>query len=58
MSERPEQISVDGLRSPDGAIEYWGQATKQPNGLYLCFANVAGMLCVVEVRITMEPRDA
>ena len=50
--EMPEQIDVDGRRSNDGLVEYWGQATRQPNGKYHCFANVDGTLCIVEVTIT------
>jgi hypothetical protein len=52
--ETPERIKVDGRRSPDGLIEYWGIATRQPNGRYHCLANVDGYLCIVEVSITAQ----
>ena len=48
----PDVISVDGKKSPDGLVEYWGVATRQPNGKYQCYANVGGTLAIVEVVIT------
>ena len=40
-------------RRTDG-IQYLGIARRQTNGLYKCLANVAGALCVVEVRINFD----
>ena len=53
-------VKVDGMRSNDGLIEYWGIARRQPNGLYRCLADVGGALCFVEVSITFakESSDA
>lgn len=44
-------ISVDGLEDPETGIQYWGIATKQPDGTWRCLANVNDHLCVVEVNI-------
>jgi hypothetical protein len=48
----PDVISVDGKKSNDGLVEYWGVATRQPNGKYHCYANIGGVLAIVEVVIT------
>ena len=50
-------VEVDGLqdtRCVEG-IEYWGRATRQPDGTYQCLANVGGALCLVEVTLTPDP---
>jgi hypothetical protein len=53
--ELPERVSVDGLKdSKRPSIEYWGVATRQANGRYICLANVDGLLCQVEVTISPE----
>jgi len=46
----PDEIPVDGL-TPHPEVTLWGKATRQPDGTYQCFANVAGLLCRVEVKI-------
>jgi hypothetical protein len=47
-----QEIDVDGmLDRTDDRISYIGKATLQPNGKYRCLANVAGMLCLVEVSL-------
>jgi hypothetical protein len=49
----PETVNVDGLRdSRDNTIEYLGIAMRQPDGTYLCLANVGGLLCKVQVNIS------
>ena len=52
QNQMPETISVNRMKDPTGNIEYWGIATKQKNGKYHCYANVAGSICIVEVSIT------
>lgn len=46
-----ETILVDGIMDKTGNIQYWGIATKQPNGFYRCYANVNGSFCIVEISI-------
>lgn len=53
----PPEVAVDGLRSEDGLIEYWGKARLQPDGTYQCLANVGGALCRVEVHLRFVPQD-
>jgi hypothetical protein len=53
---QPDEVNVDGLRSPDGQIVYWGIARLQPNGRYACYAVFHGeVLAIVEVNIRVEP---
>jgi hypothetical protein len=47
---QPTVVSVDGIE--DRGIQYWGKATKQPNGKWHAYANIDGNLCVVECDIT------
>lgn len=60
-AEIPEQIDVDGIVDQRGVC-FIGKATKRPNGMWQCLANVGGALCIVEVRIgfhveqSAEPR--
>jgi hypothetical protein len=43
---------VDGVEERDGVrMEYWGAATRQPDGTYHGIANVDGALCKVACRI-------
>jgi hypothetical protein len=52
----PNEVLVDGERDRRyPGIQYWGKATRQPDGTYRCLANVEGSLCVVEVNI--KPMD-
>ena len=44
-------INVDGMTDEGRGIQYWGKATKQPDGTWQCLANVQGALCRVEVEI-------
>lgn len=53
----PDEVMVDGIKSDDGLIEYWGRATKLPNGKYRCYANVCGVVGLVEVTITPEKKE-
>lgn len=49
----PPQLDVDGrFDSKSDGIQYIGKATQQIDGTWRCLANVAGALCLVEVRIT------
>jgi hypothetical protein len=53
----PPTVDVDGRFDPKcEEIQYLGRATMQFDGTWRCLANVAGALCLVEVKITMEPR--
>jgi hypothetical protein len=51
---QPPSVEVNRVHTvfKDIPVELWGVATLQPNGLYQCYANVGGALCIVEVRIT------
>jgi hypothetical protein len=49
----PDSISVDGIKDPSGLITLWGLATRQPNGKYQCFADVDGMMCIMEISPTI-----
>lgn len=53
----PLQVPVNGMRSPDGQIEYLGIATLQSNGKYHCYAILGGCLAAVEVTITPTSGD-
>ncbi len=47
-----DAIDVDGYVDEARGVEYIGVARKQPNGKWLCLANVGGALCRVEASIT------
>jgi hypothetical protein len=47
-------IDVDGIISSADGIRYIGIAELQPNGKWICLADVRGEFCRVEVRITGE----
>lgn len=49
--ELPVEIDLDGHVDRKG-VRYIGKAARQPDGLYICLADVAGCLCRVEVRIS------
>jgi hypothetical protein len=51
QATKPETVDVDGIE--DRGIQYWGKATKQPNGKWHAYANINGNLCVVECSITL-----
>lgn len=52
---KPHVVDVDRRwDNQHEGIQFLGNATLQPNGMYRCLANVYGSLCVVEVRITPE----
>jgi hypothetical protein len=53
MKNAPEKVSVDGIKIKDG-VELWGIATLQPNGKYVCYANVLGHLCLIEITIHLK----
>lgn len=44
------EIDLDGYIDEHG-VAYIGKALEQPNGKWICLANVSGALCRVEVRI-------
>lgn len=50
---RKAEINLDGYVDSKG-IRYLGVARRQPDGKWLCLADVAGTLCRVEVTITPE----
>lgn len=47
----PREVSVDGMVDKNG-VEFYGKATLQEDGTWRCYANVHGLLCIVEVSIT------
>ncbi len=58
MDPVTRSIDVDGMIDPKHngektghQIRYIGRAYLQPNGKFVCLADVAGMLCRVEVSI-------
>ena len=46
----PEEIDVDGIVDRKG-VRFVGTARRQPNGRYVCLADVEGCLCRVEVTV-------
>lgn len=50
----PEAVDVDGLRDEEKDITFWGKATRR-DGEWVCYANVAGSLCIVAVDIHFAP---
>ena len=46
------ELDVDGVVDDKG-MRFIGKAKKQPDGTWVCLANVGGALCQVEVRITI-----
>ena len=51
--EPPEEVDVDGFVDAKG-IKYIGKALKQPDGKWICIADVDGALCRVEVTIRFQ----
>jgi hypothetical protein len=49
-----DEVNVDGIVDQKRPIKYIGKARKQNNGLWTCLADVAGALCLVEVKITEQ----
>ena len=50
------EIAVDGMTDPSYPhIEYWGKATRQEDGSWVCYADVGGSLCLVKVNIILKP---
>lgn len=47
----PAEVDVDDYVDDKG-IRYIGKAVKQPNGKYVCLADVGGTLCKVECALT------
>jgi hypothetical protein len=45
-------LDLDGCIDEKG-IRYIGQATRRPNGQWVCLADVNGCLCLVEVKIRL-----
>jgi len=51
----PDVIAVNGLWDRNHEdIKYLGDAKRDNDGRWICLANVAGMLCIVEVKPTKE----
>jgi hypothetical protein len=48
----PKEVNVDGVMDSKGIV-FLGKATQQFDGTWRCLANVAGALCLVEVRISL-----
>lgn len=48
------EINLDGFVDGHG-VRYIGSATRQPDGKYICLADVGGALCRVEVTIVARP---
>jgi hypothetical protein len=46
------EVNVEGYIDEARGIRYLGKARKQPDGKYICLANVKGSLCLVEVTLT------
>lgn len=51
--ELPNEVDLDGHIDAKG-IQYIGKASRQPDGTWLCLANVGGALCRVEVKLSRE----
>jgi hypothetical protein len=47
-------ISVDGLIDERRGIVYIGDARRQPDGSWICLANVQDNLCLVEIDVVTE----
>jgi hypothetical protein len=47
----PDEVDVDGVVDARG-VQFIGRAARQPDGTWRCLANVAGALCIVEVKVT------
>jgi hypothetical protein len=56
MPPLPATMNVDGHIDRRG-IRYLGTAHRQPNGKYICLADIDGNLCRVEATITFEPSE-
>ena len=39
-SERLSEIDLDGVCDDERGVRYFGKAVRQPNGLYMCLAQV------------------
>jgi hypothetical protein len=55
--EAVTEIDLDGVFDEPRQVTYLGKAVKMDGGLWRCLANVAGALCLVELRISFDPRD-
>ena len=51
----PEEIDLDGHVDGKG-VRYVGKAQRQDDGKYVCLADVGGMLCRVEVTLTLDKK--
>lgn len=49
----PELVDVDGIID-DRGVRYLGKAKRRNNGRWQCLADVHGLLCIVEVKITFK----
>lgn len=55
----PAKVSIDGVVSPDGHVQYLGNAYfNGGDGRYRCLAIVFGCLVIVEAKITFDPAAA
>ena len=48
------QVNVDGILDEKRNIQYFGKAWEMMNGSWRCLAGVSEVLCIVEVKITLE----
>lgn len=51
--KNPRRLPVDGIVDSRG-VEFFGEAVEQFDGTWVAVAEVAGMLCLVEVKITRK----
>jgi hypothetical protein len=52
-SDALDEIDVDGYVDRKG-VRFIGKAKRQPDGTYLCLADVGGALCRVEAHISLR----
>lgn len=50
LMRRATEIDLDGHVDAKG-VRYIGKAARQPDGTWRCLADVAGCLCIVELRV-------
>lgn len=52
LTEFPDiEVDVEGHVDEHG-FRYFGKATLQASGMWKCLADIGGMLCIVEVKLT------
>jgi len=56
MDVEMKELNLDGLVDEEKGVRYIGQATRRPNGQWVCLADVMGCLCLVELRVALNIR--